>query len=128
MHQVLDNFWSPASCFGLVEWAESQSFADKIQKPLWERGSDAMIVFEDQQLADAMFEKIIKKLPKENSFGRLTGIDDYLRLFRFDSGLHFFNPNDLTRSRNEKIFYRVFVMLNSQSELKDFSISAASGM
>lgn len=127
MYQILDKFWSSSFCLGLIEWAESQCFTDTSPKPLWEQGSDNMIVFEDQKLAEGIFAKIKEKLPQENSYGRLMGSDDYLRLFRFDSGLHFFNPVDFLRSSKEQIFYRVVIMLNRKSELTELNLRAEAG-
>lgn len=127
MQEVIDKFWNSGFCFGLIEWAESQSFADISSKPVWERGTESMIVFEDQKLANSIFEKIEKKLPQQNSYGRLMGVDDYLRLFRFNRGIHNFSPNNFTRSGKEKIFYRLFVLLNGKTEFEIPNIESVSG-
>jgi hypothetical protein len=127
MHQILDKFWSRSFCYGLIEWADSQSFGNNSAKPYWERSTENMIVFEDQKLADKIFEKIKEKLPPENSYGRLMGADDYLRLFRFEQGLHCFTPKDFSRSHKEQIFYRLVIMLNGQSELTDLNVRAEAG-
>lgn len=122
MQLIFDNFYSKSFCHGLIEWADSQSFCHLGSKPIWERGNENMIVFEDQKMADAILDKIKENLPQENSYGRLSGVDDYLRLYRFERGFQHFNPEDLTRSRKEKIFYRVLIFLNGSKKQMTLSL------
>jgi hypothetical protein len=126
MQLIFDNFYSKSFCHGLIEWADSQSFCHLGAKPIWERGNDSRLVFEDQKMADAILDKIKENLPQENSYGRLSGVDDYLRLFRFDAGFQLFNPEDLTRSRKEKIFYRVLIFLNGSKKQMTLSLDNTS--
>jgi hypothetical protein len=77
-------------------------------------------------MADNILDKIKENLPQENSYGRLSGVDDYLRLFRFDSGFQLFKPEDLTRSKKEKIFYRVLIFLNGSKKQKTLSLDNTS--
>lgn len=122
MQLIFDNFYTKSFCHGLIEWADSQSFCHEGSKPIWERGNDSRLVFEDQKMADAIFDKIKENLPQENSYGRLSGVDDYLRLYRFGRGFQLFNPEDLTRSRKEKIFYRVLIFLNCSKKQMTLSL------
>jgi hypothetical protein len=122
MQIIFDNFYPKSFCHGLIEWADSQSFCHLWSKPIWERGSENVLVFEDQKMADTILDKIKENLPQENSYGRLSGVDDYLRLYRFGRGFQLFNPEDLTRSKKEKIFYRVLIFLNGSIKQKTLSL------
>jgi len=126
MQLIFDNFYTKSTCHGLIEWADSQSFCHEGSKPIWERGNENMIVFEDQNMADAIFDKIKENLPQENSYGRLSGVDDYLRLYRFGRGFQLFNSVDLTRSRKEKICYRVLIFLNGSKKQMTLSLDNTS--
>ena len=126
MQLIFDNFYTKSFCHGLIEWADSQSFCHLGSKPIWERGNENMIVFEDQKMADAILDKIKENLPQENSYGRLSGVDDYLRLYRFERGFQHFNPEDLTRSRKEKICYRVLIFLNGSKKQMTLSLDNSS--
>ena len=130
MEQVFERFWNKSFCQGLIEWTDTNSFYDISSKPLWERNTDSKIVFEDQKLADLIFSGIKEKLPQENAYGRLMGVDDYLRIFRFDKGLHNFSPEKYSRSRKEEIFYNLLILLNGKSDLTNqnkLNISAEAG-
>ena len=130
MEQVFERFWNKSFCQGLIEWTDTNSFYDISSKPLWERNTDSKIVFEDQKLADLIFSGIKEKLPQENAYGRLMGVDDYLRIFRFDKGLQNFSPEKYSRSRKEEIFYNLLILLNGKSDLTNqnkLNISAEAG-
>jgi hypothetical protein len=126
MEQVFERFWNKSFCQGLIEWTDTNSFYDISSKPIWERNTDIKIVFEDQKLADLIFSGIKEKLPQENAYGRLMGVDDYLRIFRFGRGSQLFNPEDLTRSRKEKIYYRVLIFLNDSKKQMTLSLDNTS--
>jgi hypothetical protein len=130
MEQVFERFWNKSFCQGLIEWTDTNSFNDISSKPIWERNTDSKIVFEDQKLADLIFSGIKENLPQENSYGRLSGVDDYLRIFRFDKGLQNFSPEKYSRSRKEEIFYNLLILLNGKSDLTNqnkLDISAEAG-
>jgi hypothetical protein len=130
MEQVFERFWNKSFCQGLIEWTDTNSFYDISSKPIWERNTDSKIVFEDQKLADLIFSGIKEKLPQENAYGRLMGVDDYLRIFRFDKGLQNFSPEKYSRSRKEEIFYNLLILLNGKSDLTNqnkLDISAETG-
>lgn len=131
MQLIFDNFYTKSSCHGLIEWADSQSFCHLGSKPIWERENDSRldpiaIGFEDQKMADAILDNIKENLPQENFYGRLSGVDDYLRLYRFERGFQLFNPEDLTRSKKEKIFYRVLIFLNGNKNQMTLSLDNTS--
>ena len=128
MEQVFERFWNKSFCQGLIEWTDTNSFYDISSKPIWERNTDSKIVFEDQKLADLIFSGIKEKLPQENAYGRLMGVDDYLSIFRFDKGLQNFSPEKYSRSRKEEIFYNLLILLNGKSDLTNkLNISAEAG-
>lgn len=130
MEQVFERFWNKSFCQGLIEWMDTNSFHDISSKPIWERNNDSKIVFEDQKLADLIFSGIKEKLPQENAYGRLMGVNDYLRIFRFDKGIHNFKPDQHSRSRKEEICYSLLILLNGKSDLinlEKLNISAEAG-
>ena len=115
---ILKDVLNKQQCLGFIDWAESLNFEDNSSKPIWERGNETLIIFEDQKLSDKIWEKVSNLLSAENNFGKANGLNDYFRLYRFLPGMTEQLPEraKYVRSPNETAVYTLIIFLNSKFE------------
>lgn len=104
---IIENIFPASFCHGLIEWAESNGF-----------DNENSLVFEDEKLADFIWEKLLSCLPENNDLKRI-GINDIFRIHKIiDGQFPVADIQDYIRYKNEGVEYPVLILLNSNISLK----------
>lgn len=115
---------SKAECAGLIERIEALKpeiatvnsiSGTKINRDI--RNNDR-VIFDDQELADKLLERIREKAPPEIHGMQLVGANEKFRCYRYQPGMRFAPHSDgsFIRNENERSCYSFLVYLNEECE------------
>ena len=111
---------SPTECEMLIRRIESlqpevatinTAFGPRVNRDV--RNNDS-VIFEDQSLADTLFDRIRRKAPPEIDGIRLVGANEMFRCYRYNPGMRFAPHADgaFVRNDSEQSYYSFLLYLN----------------
>lgn len=122
MKLVIDNLFTEEECKNLIETGYNIGY----EKPTIKSAEGDIIkesvrnngraIYNNQEFADELFKRIKDSLPEEISGHTLKGLNEELKIYRYEKGQRFKIHTDIPYKRNEKerSFLTVMVYLNEE--------------
>lgn len=124
LHFVVDGVFSPDECRELIERIEGAKPTlapiTTARGPKFETDvrNNTRVMFDDQGLADVMFQRILRHCPPRMRGMEICGANERLRCYKYEPGQYFAPHYDgaFTRSENERSMLTYLVYLNDDFE------------
>ena len=124
MKQIIENFFDDKECQRIIKLGYELGY----EKPTIKTSTGNVIkesvrnngraIYQNKKFADELFDKIKKSLPQEISGYQLKGLNEEMKIYRYEKGQRFKMHTDVpfVRGKNEKSLLTIMVYLNEDFE------------